>query len=97
MIMFHKSTNLLAALALILFSSRLMAANLQPFADTHLHYNDDQAEIIETGDALRVLIENNVVFGVVSSRPPALALELESNPQGRKVRWSIDMDPLDMF
>ena len=76
MMMFHKSTNLIAALALILFSGLLMAADLQPFADTHLHYNDDQAEITETEDALRVLIENNVVFGIVSSRPPALALEL---------------------
>ena len=69
----------MAAAIILLYaasSNQMMAAEMQPFADTHLHYNADQAEITETGDALRVLIENNVVFGIVSSRPPALALEL---------------------
>jgi hypothetical protein len=79
--MLRKLTNFnLLATAIILlftiFSNQLMAAEMLPFADTHLHYNPDQAEITDTSDALRVLIENNVVFGIVSSKPPALALEL---------------------
>ena len=88
---------------LVLFSSQLLAADLQPLADTHLHYNVDQAEITYTADALRVLVENNVVFGIVSSRPPALALELADASGGwiipffmpylepeRKVDWVFD-------
>lgn len=45
-------------------------------ADTHLHYNDDQAENIDVEEAIRRLVKNNVVFGIVSSRPPEMALEL---------------------
>jgi len=66
----YKSTHLIAALALILISGQLMAADTLPLADVHLHYNIDQAEVTFTSDALRTLIENNVVFGVVSSKPP---------------------------
>jgi len=47
-----------------------------PLADVHLHYNVDQAEITDTEDALKQLNENNVLFGVISSKPPDLALEL---------------------
>ncbi|MEA1888295.1 MAG: amidohydrolase family protein [Pseudomonadota bacterium] len=105
--MVQKLTNMITTPALIilcvLFSGPLLAAELQPFADTHLHYNVDQAEITETADALRVLIENNVVFGIVSSRPPALALELAEASGGwvipffmpylepeRKIDWVFD-------
>jgi hypothetical protein len=86
-----------------LFSDHLLAEEIQPFADTHLHFNVDQAEVTETADALRVLKENNVVFGIVSSRPPALALELARASDGwiipffmpylepeRKVDWVFD-------
>ena len=105
--MILKLTNIIKASALIilcaLFSGQLLAAGMQPFADTHLHYNADQAEITETADALRTLTENNVVFGIVSSRPPALALELAEESGGlivpffmpylepeRKVDWVFD-------
>lgn len=64
----------LAALALLLLSLQLMATELPPLVDAHLHFNADQMEVTDTSDALRTLVENNVVFGIVSSTPPALAL-----------------------
>ncbi len=101
--MSYKSIRLIATLVLIQISGQLMAADTLPLADVHLHYNIDQAEVTFTSDALRTLIENNVVFGVVSSKPPALALELADASGGwiipffmpylepeRKVDWFFD-------
>ncbi len=64
------------ALMLLLAGNPLMASDIPPMADVHLHFNIDQMEETDTSDALRILIENNIVFGVVSSKPPALALDL---------------------
>lgn len=76
----HTPAKLATVLVRIVFlavcNNQLMAADRQPLADTHLHYNDDQAEITDVSDALQSLRENNVVFAIVSSKPPALALEL---------------------
>jgi hypothetical protein len=47
-----------------------------PMADVHLHYDWDQAEILDTAGAVARLEANGIVFGVVSSTPPALALAL---------------------
>jgi hypothetical protein len=47
-----------------------------PLADVHLHYNPDQAEVTSTDEALQTLRDNHVLFGVVSSKPPSMALEL---------------------
>ncbi len=74
---FHKSrrqaTTLLLALALI---PAAFAGETPPFADVHLHYNWDQAEVTPPAEALERLTENNVVLAVVSSTPPKLALSL---------------------
>lgn len=91
------------ALSLLLISNHLMAADLPPLADVHLHFNTDQMEVTDTADALRTLTESNVVFGIVSSKPPALALELADASGGwiipffmpylepeRKVDWFRD-------
>lgn len=70
------ATILVRIVILAVYSSQLMAADRQPLADTHLHYDDDQAEVTFVSDALQTLRKNNVVFAIVSSKPPALALEL---------------------
>ena len=67
---------LLLTSTLLLFSGILKAQNFPPLADVHLHYNADQAETLYVADAIERLKKNNVVFGIVSSRPPDLALEL---------------------
>jgi predicted TIM-barrel fold metal-dependent hydrolase len=51
-------------------------------ADVHLHYNWDQAEVLTPQDAVRRLREHNVVFGVVSSKPPSLAPALAAEADG---------------
>lgn len=61
---------------LLLVSNQLIASDIPPMADVHLHFNIDQMAETDTSDALRILVDNNIVFGVVSSKPPALALDL---------------------
>lgn len=51
-------------------------------ADVHLHYNWDQSEILGPAEAVRRLEENGVVFGVVSGKPPSLALEVAAEAGG---------------
>jgi len=100
---FQKPAKQITALALLLISNQLMAADLAPLADVHLHFNTDQMEVTDTADALHTLTESNVVFGIVSSKPPALALELADASGGwiipffmpylepeRKVDWFHD-------
>jgi len=101
--MLLKPVRQVVTLVLLHLSYQLMAADLPPLADVHLHFNTDQMEVTDTADALRTLTENNVVFGVVSSKPPALALELADASDGwiipffmpylepeRKVDWFRD-------
>jgi len=47
-----------------------------PFADIHLHYNWDQAEIINPYTVMKRLHDENIVLGVVSSVPSDYALKL---------------------
>ena len=61
---------------LVLLCTDLLASGDIPIADVHIHYNIDQAEVTDTEDALKQLNDNNVLFGVISSKPPAMALEL---------------------
>ena len=72
----QKPSLLLLTFTLLLFCSKVNAEDMLPLADTHLHYNADQAEDLDVADAIKRLKKNNVVFGIVSSRPPELALEL---------------------
>jgi hypothetical protein len=48
----------------------------EPIADVHLHYYLNQQALVDADDAVSQLVEQNVVFGVVSSTPPDLALLL---------------------
>lgn len=101
--MYHQLPKQFIALLLLLGSDQLLAADRSPLADVHMHFNVDQMEVTDTSDALRVLKDNNVVFGVVSSKPPALALELADASGGwiipffmpylepeRKINWFRD-------
>ena len=68
---------------LIFFYSSLgQAEQSLPLADVHLHYNWDQSEILDAAEAVRRLQDNGVVFGIVSSKPPSLALELAAAADG---------------
>jgi len=73
-----------AALTLIfnLGAAASLSAQPLPVADVHLHYNWDQTEILDPAEAVRRLKDNGVVFGVVSSKPPPLALELAAASDG---------------
>jgi predicted TIM-barrel fold metal-dependent hydrolase len=48
-----------------------------PFADTHIHFNWDQKEIIDASTVVNKLRQAGVDFAVVSSTPSTLALELK--------------------
>lgn len=60
----------------LLFSLGYAQAQL-PFADTHIHFNWDQKEIIDASTVVNKLRRAGVDFAVVSSTPSALALELQ--------------------
>jgi len=47
-----------------------------PFADTHLHFNWNQEEIISAKEVINILEQHNVSLAVVSSRPSSNALKL---------------------
>jgi predicted TIM-barrel fold metal-dependent hydrolase len=48
-----------------------------PFADTHIHFNWDQKEIIDASTVVNKLRRAGIDFAVVSSTPSTLALELK--------------------
>jgi hypothetical protein len=88
---------------LMIFGCQAMAVEPPPIIDVHLHYNPDQAEITDIPEALDRLRQNGVIFGIVSSKPPALALKLAEASGGwiipfympylepeRKVDWFFD-------
>ena len=52
------------------------AESLIPFADAHIHYNWDQAEIISAQAVAEKLKREKVGLTLVSSTPSHLALEL---------------------
>ncbi len=60
-----------------LLSSLGCAQAQMPFADTHIHFNWDQKEIIDASTVVNKLRQAGVDFAVVSSTPSALALELK--------------------
>jgi hypothetical protein len=68
---------LLCFISAVLSCSFLPSAYaLPPFADIHVHYNWDQADTLDAGEAITRLVENNVVLTVVSSTTPEMALRL---------------------
>jgi len=59
----------------------------QPFADVHLHYNWDQAELVAPAQAIKTLQDHNVVLAVVFSTPTANALQLTSQDDLRVIHF----------
>ena len=74
--MFGKSHYFISCLFLSLFIGSVKAETLIPFADAHIHYNWDQAEIISVKAVAEKLKREKVGLTVVSSTPSHLALEL---------------------
>lgn len=75
-----KATALMIKTVILLFlflqCGSAMAMDSNSIADVHIHYNIDQAEVSDTDDALKQLNDNKVLFAVISSKPPAMSLEL---------------------
>ena len=46
--------------------------------DVHLHFNHNQTGVVTPEEAVAILKKQNVQYGVVSSTPPELALELQA-------------------
>jgi hypothetical protein len=61
---------------LVLCSSLAAASDKPPFADVHLHYKWNQAEVTSKAEAVAALRRNHVVLAVVNSTPPQLAADL---------------------
>jgi hypothetical protein len=56
----------------------MLSAEAQtPFADAHIHYNWDQAEVISAADVVKKLKEKKVGLTLISSTPSHLALEIK--------------------
>jgi len=76
-----------------------------PFADVHIHYKANQAEVTTPEAAAAVLEANNIVLAVVMGTPPEYALRLKAASDTRVIpiyspymspgdwyRWSHDLD-----
>ena len=72
----------LTGILALVITSVCLGSPPAPMADVHLHYNWDQAETLDTEEAVRRLKRNGIVIGVVSSKPPTLALELAAASDG---------------
>ncbi|MGB5706518.1 MAG: TatD family hydrolase [Arenicellales bacterium] len=66
----------ISIIIVLLFSLERAQAQM-PFADTHIHFNWDQKEIIDASTVVNKLRQAGVDFAVVSSTPSTLALELK--------------------
>ncbi|HDP88590.1 MAG TPA: hypothetical protein ENN42_01320 [Thioalkalivibrio sp.] len=65
-----------ACLAALLVTAAAQAEAPRPIAEGHTHYNWNQHETLPPDEAVQRLKDNNVVFVVVASSPPELALKL---------------------
>lgn len=74
--MFEKSHCFIFFFFISLFIGSVDAETLMPFADAHIHYNWDQAEIISVQAVAEKLKREKVGLTIVSSTPSHLALEL---------------------
>jgi len=59
----------------------------KPFADVHLHYNWDQAELVAPAQAIRTLLDHQVVLAVVFSTPTPSALQLTGRDNLRVIHF----------
>lgn len=74
--MMQLKISILLITTIVIFFSHLAFGDT-PFADAHIHYNWDHAEIISAEDVVKKLIDANVKLAIVSSTPTHLALELK--------------------
>ena len=74
--MFDKPHYFIASIFLCLCIRAVNAETLVPFADAHIHYNWDQAEIISVQAVAEKLKREKVGLTIVSSTPSHLALDL---------------------
>ena len=73
----------LAAAAMLAWSAAAITA--QPFADTHVHFNWDQRELIDAERVAAKLEAAGVEFAVAAGTPSELALELARASAGRVI------------
>lgn len=73
-----KPQHIFPILFLCLWLDSAHADTLIPFADAHIHYNWDQAEIISAQAVAAKLKQEKVALALVSSTPSHLALELRA-------------------
>ena len=71
-----KSFNFFPVFFLCICMKAANAETLMPFADAHIHYNWDHAEIISVQAVVEKLKQEEVALALVSSTPSHLALEL---------------------
>jgi hypothetical protein len=77
-IMKHRNRMIVTLLSLLATTVPVGAEENPPRVfDVHLHYSHNQLGVTSAEDAIDILRKQNVVYGVVSSTPPDLALELQ--------------------
>lgn len=80
----------------ILLSLAQPARALPPFADVHVHYKWNQAEITPAEEAIRILHDNHVDLALVIGTPADYALKLQQlDPQRIIPLWSPYQAPGD--
>ncbi len=68
-----------------LLACAVSAQAAEPFADTHIHFNWDQKELIDAAGVIAKLDAAGVEFAVVAGTPSPLALELARASDGRVI------------
>jgi len=76
--MFRNPRHTFSVIFLCLWFNYVSADTLTPFADAHIHYNWDHAEIISAQAVVEKLKQKKVGLALVSSTPSHLALELRA-------------------
>ena len=74
--MFNKHHQIITVFFLSFWVGFIKADAQIPFADAHIHYNWDHAEVISVKAVVEILKRNKVGLTLVSSTPSHLALEL---------------------
>ncbi len=84
------------ALLLLLLCLPLPARALPPLADIHVHFKWNQEEVTPAGEAIRILLANNIALALVIGTPAEHALKLQQlAPQRILPIWSPYREPGD--
>lgn len=85
----NKNRLLFLLLALLLDTISANCSATMPIADVHIHYKWSQADVTSPAQAMAILEQHQVGFGVVIGTPPELALELVNlDPEKLIAFWS---------